>query len=54
MLVRSLDEITDTDLDVRGDGWRAKRLFVSDDGLGFSLSETTVSEDTSSNDPNAG
>ena len=23
MLVRSLDEITDTDLDVRGDGWRA-------------------------------
>jgi L-ectoine synthase len=44
MLVRSLDEITDTDLDVRGDGWRARRLFVRDDGLGFSLSETTVSE----------
>ena len=44
MRVRSLDEITDTDLDVRGDGWRAKRLFVRDDGLGFSLSETTVAE----------
>ena len=44
MLVRSLDDITDTDLDVRGDGWRAKRLFVRDDGLGFSLSETTVAE----------
>ena len=44
MLVRSLDEITDTALDVRGDGWRAKRLFVRDDGLGFSLSETTLSE----------
>lgn len=44
MLVRSLDEVTDTDLDVRGDGWRAKRLFVRDDGLAFSLSETTVAQ----------
>lgn len=42
MIVRSLDEVTHTDLDVRGDGWRARRLFVRDDGLGFSLSETTV------------
>jgi len=49
MLVRSLDEITDTDLDVRGDGWRAKRLFVRDDGLGFSLSETTLAEGTQMN-----
>ena len=42
MRVRTLDDITDTELDVRGDGWRARRLFVRDDGLGFSLSETTV------------
>lgn len=42
MIVRTLDEITDTDRDVRGDGWRARRLFVDDDGLGFSLSETTL------------
>lgn len=42
MIVRSLDDITGTDLDVRGDGWRARRLFVRDDGIGFSLSETTV------------
>jgi L-ectoine synthase len=42
MIVRTLDEITDTELDVRGDGWRARRLLVRDDGLGFSLSETTV------------
>jgi L-ectoine synthase len=42
MIVRTLDEITGTDLDVSGEGWRAKRLFVRDDGLGFSLSETTV------------
>ena len=42
MIVRNLDDITDTDLDVRGEGWRARRLFVRDDGIGFSLSETTV------------
>ncbi len=42
MIVRTLDEIEGTELDVRGDGWRARRLLVRDDGLGFSLSETTV------------
>ena len=42
MIVRTLEEISGTDLDVRGDGWRARRLFVRDDGIGFSLSETTV------------
>ena len=42
MIVRTLDEITDTDLDVHGDGWRARRHFVRRDSLGFSLSETTV------------
>lgn len=42
MLVRTLDEITGTANDVRGDGWRARRHFVRSDGLGFSMSETTV------------
>jgi L-ectoine synthase len=42
MLVRTLDAITDTERDVTGDGWRARRLFLRDDELGFSLSETTV------------
>ena len=42
MIVRTLHEITGTDEDVRGDGWRARRHFVGRDGLGFSLSETTV------------
>jgi L-ectoine synthase len=42
MIVRTLSEIEGTDLDVRGPGWRAQRLLVRDDGLGFSLSETTV------------
>ena len=42
MIVRTLDEIAGTELDVHGDGWRSQRLLVRDDGLGFSLSETTV------------
>jgi L-ectoine synthase len=46
MKVRTLDEITDSDRDVRGGGWRSRRLFVREDGLGFSLSETTVEAGT--------
>ena len=42
MIVRTLHEVSDTDLDVRGDGWRAVRLLTRADGIGFSLSETTV------------
>ena len=42
MIVRTLQQIEDTDRDVRGHGWRAVRLFVRDDALGFSMSETTV------------
>jgi L-ectoine synthase len=42
MIVRTLEEVEGTDRDVRGEGWRAVRLFVRDDGLGFSMSETTV------------
>jgi L-ectoine synthase len=42
MIVRTLDQITGTPQDAGGDGWRARRHFVRDDGLGFSLSETTV------------
>ena len=42
MLVRHLDDITGTEHDVGGDGWRAQRHFTRRDGLGFSLSETTV------------
>jgi L-ectoine synthase len=42
MIVRTLEEITGTNQDARGDGWRARRHFVKADGLGFSLSETIV------------
>ena len=42
MIVRSLDEIAGTERDVSGEGWRSRRLLVRDDGMGFSLSDTTV------------
>ena len=42
MIVRTLAQTEGTARDARGGGWRAVRLFVRDDGLGFSLSETTV------------
>ena len=42
MIVRRLADIEGTERDARGDRWRALRVFVRDDGLGFSLSETTV------------
>jgi L-ectoine synthase len=42
MIIRTLADTEGTDRDVRGDGWRAVRLLVRDDGLGFSMSETTV------------
>jgi L-ectoine synthase len=46
MIVRSLNDVEGTEHDVRGDGWRAVRLFVRDHRLGFSLSETTVEAGT--------
>jgi L-ectoine synthase len=42
VIVRSLDEIDGGERDVLGEGWRSLRLLVRADGMGFSLSETTV------------
>lgn len=42
MIVRSLDEVTGTERDVQGEGWRSQRLLLRRDGLGFSLHDTTV------------
>ena len=49
MLIRTLDDVAGTDRDAEGEGWRALRLITRDDGLGFSLSETTVKAGTSLN-----
>ncbi len=42
MIIRTLDEVEDTDRDVVGDGWRSRRLLLKDDGLGFSLHDTVI------------
>jgi L-ectoine synthase len=42
VIVRSVDQIAGSPRDVSGEGWRSVRLLVRDDGMGFSLSETTV------------
>jgi L-ectoine synthase len=42
VIVRTLEQIAGSDRDVTGDGWRSQRLLVRADGLGFSLSDTTV------------
>jgi L-ectoine synthase len=46
MIVRSLDQISGTDRDVQGEGWRSRRFLLRDDGLGFSLTDTTVAAGT--------
>ena len=44
MIVRTTDEITDTDRDITStDGnWRSKRIVLAGDGVGFSFHETTI------------
>jgi L-ectoine synthase len=42
VIIRSLDGVGGTGRDVSGEGWRSRRLLVRDDGMGFSLSDTTV------------
>jgi L-ectoine synthase len=46
VIVRTLSEIEGTERDVRGSGWRSRRLLVRDDGMGFSLGDTTVAAGT--------
>lgn len=42
MIVRSLEDITGTDRDVVTANWRSKRILLAQDGVGFSLHETTI------------
>lgn len=42
MIVRTIDEITDTEQDVKTENWRSKRIVLARDGAGFSLHETTL------------
>jgi len=42
VIVRSLDELIDTDRDVRGPVWASRRFLLAEDGVGFTLTETTT------------
>ena len=42
MLVRTLDEVTDTDADIKTPNWRSKRIILAKEGVGFSVHETTL------------
>jgi L-ectoine synthase len=44
MLIRHLDEISNTERDVHGSGWRSRRLLVAGDGLDYSFHVTTLDE----------
>jgi len=42
MIVRSLDDLIDTPRDVRGPVWASRRFLLDEDGVGFTLTETTI------------
>lgn len=42
MIVRSLREIIDSPRDVRGEAWASRRFLLAEDGVGFTLTETSI------------
>lgn len=42
MIVRTIDEITDTDADIKTENWRSKRIVLAKEQVGFSVHETTL------------
>ena len=42
MIVRSMDNLIDTPRDVRGEAWASRRFLLAEDGVGFTLTETSV------------
>lgn len=42
MIVRTIDEITDTDADIKTENWRSKRIVLAKEKVGFSVHETTL------------
>ncbi len=42
MLIRRLDAVSGTERDVRGSGWRSRRLVVAADGLEYSFHITVL------------
>lgn len=46
MIVRTLDEITDTERDVHAPTWRSRRFVLAGDRVGFSMHETVMNAGT--------
>ncbi|MEM9248190.1 MAG: ectoine synthase [Pseudomonadota bacterium] len=44
MIVRHLEDVTNTARDVSGPGWASRRLLLASDGMGFSLTDTLVAQ----------
>jgi L-ectoine synthase len=42
MIVRSLEELIDSPRDVRGEAWASRRFLLAEDGVGFTLTETSI------------
>ena len=42
MIVKSINELIDTPRDVRGPVWASRRFLLAEDGVGFTVTETTV------------
>jgi L-ectoine synthase len=42
LIVKSLEEIIDTPREVRGPVWVSRRFLLAEDGVGFTLNETTT------------
>lgn len=42
MIIRTIDEISGSDRDVSGEGWRSRRILLHDDGLAHSLHWTNI------------
>jgi len=42
MIVRTLDEILDTEKEVKADTWASRRLLLKDDNMGFSFHDTII------------
>ncbi len=47
MIVRKLDELRETEREIKAETWTSRRLLLSDDGLGFSLHDTVIHAGTS-------
>jgi L-ectoine synthase len=42
LIVRTIEEITDTERDIKTPNWRSKRIVLANDGVGFSVHETIL------------